>query len=202
MAIVNKKPARRVGVGAQYLCFGDPEINIPYETEIIKNETVTSIEVADGGGGENVWASNKIYDVDKSGDTTTLTVENLAFDPKDLARIKGERVDGAFTFSSNLDEGEHFAYGIVYPKKTGFVRFVWYPRCIVTEVTDSAQTMDDSGPNSQNPTLTIQTLPFNDNGEYRVIYDTEMLNAGETAMAEEDFFAQVLTEVPAVVPEP
>lgn len=191
-----KKPFRRVGVGAQYMCFGDPVDNIPYDTEIVKNETVTSIETSEGGSPENVWASNKIYDVDKSGDTPVLSVENVAFDPGDLSRAKGEKRTGAFAVSSNLDEGEHFAYGIVYPKKSGHYRYVWYPRCTMTEITDAAQTMDDGGPNTQNPSSTIQTLPFNDAGEYRVTYDTDVVAEPDTVMTEAEFFTQVLTEVP------
>lgn len=196
MAITTKKPMRKIGVGAQYICFGDPYENIPYETDVIKNNTVTTIETSDASGSENVWASNMIYDVDMSGDTTSLTVENVAFDTKDLARLRGERLEDGFIVSSNMDQGEHFAYGIVYPKRNGFKKFVWYPRCALTEVTDSAQTMDDSGPNSQNPECTIQTLPFNDQGEYRVVYDTETLATGTTPMTEEEFFAAPITVVP------
>ncbi|MDL2318222.1 hypothetical protein LJC74_03885 [Eubacteriales bacterium OttesenSCG-928-A19] len=194
MAGKTKKPMRRVGVGAQYTCFGDPLESIPFESDITKNETVTSIETNEGGSPENVWASNKIYDVDKSGDAPVLNMENLAFDPGDLARMKGKRREGAFLISGTLDEGEKFARGIVYPKKNGHVTYVWYPRCVLTEVSDAAQTMDDGGPNTQNPSSTIQVLPFNDENEYRVEYDTELLAEGETPLTEEEFFAAVLTE--------
>lgn len=193
MSTNTKKPFRRVSVGAQYMCFGDPTDNIPFEADVIKNETVTSIETTEGGSSTNVYASGKIYDVDKAGQAPTLKVENVAFDPVDLARAKGQRRAGAFTVSGQFDEGEHFAYGIVYRKKGGHYRFVWYPRCTLTESTDSAKTMDDNGPSSDNPQSTIQTLPFDDAGEYRIAYDTDMVLEGETPLTEAEFFESVLT---------
>lgn len=201
MPPTTKKPMRRVGVGAQYMCFGDPMDNKPYDDTITKNETVTSIETNEGGSAENVWASNKIYDVDKSGETPILNVENVALDPADLARAKGRKRSGAFTSGSQHDEGDKFAYGIVYPKRNGHYRYVWYPRCTLTEVSDSAQTMDDGGPNTQNPSSTIQTLPFNDEGEYDIAYDSDLLAEGETALTEEEFFSEVRTTFPEEVPE-
>ena len=202
MSAKTKKPFRRVGVGAQYQCFGDPLNNIPYDEEIIKNETVTSIETTEGGGTTNVYASNKVYDVDKSREAPSMSVENVAFDPEDLARAKGERRQGAFIVSNQNDEPAHFAYGIVFPKRGGHFRFVWYPRCVLTEVSDAAQTMDDSGPNTQNPQSTIQTLPFNSAGDFRIMYETDMVAAGKPVMTEEEFFKEVLTEIPTMPEEP
>lgn len=197
MAITPIKPFRRVGVGAQYVCFFDPEqtgLTTAYESGVTKCKTVQSIETNEERSTEPVYASNEEYDVDTVSTPPKLSVENVAFPPSVLARMRGNNVSGAFVVHSIFDDGEYFAHGVVYPKKGGHKKYVWYPKCKLTSNSDSAQTKDGGGSNSQNTKTEIQTFSFNNSGDYKVEYDTELLTGAATVMTEEEFFAQPITE--------
>ena len=66
------------------------------------------------------------------------------------------------------DEGEYFAIGIVYPKKSGHFTYEWYPKCKLAEITKDAQSKDSGGINSQDKSLTIAVSAFNDEGDYSI----------------------------------
>ena len=195
MAINNVKPMRRVGVGAQYLCFhtepGEGGV-LNFETDVSKMKTVASIETSEESSTEPVYGSNEVYETDVSNEPPTLAVESLAFPPLLLARMRGNKVKDGFITRNTYDEGEYFAYGVTYPKKSGKVKYVWYPKCKLVSMTDAAQTKDKSGPNTQNPKATIQVETFNDAGDFQIEYDTELLADGATTITEDKFYEKPL----------
>lgn len=195
MAINNVKPMRRVGVGAQYLCFhtepGEGGV-LNFETDVSKMKTVASIETSEESSSEPVYGSNEVYETDVSNEPPTLAVESLAFPPLLLARMRGNKVKDGFITRNTYDEGEYFAYGVTYPKKSGKVKYVWYPKCKLVSMTDAAQTKDKSGSNTQNPKATIQVETFNDAGDFQIEYDTELLADGATAITEDKFYEKPL----------
>lgn len=84
MAIVNSKPMRRVGVGAQYICFWEKEQTdnqIAFAANVTKLKTVASIQTTEERSESKVFGSNEVYDVDTSVTPPKMTVENLAFPP-------------------------------------------------------------------------------------------------------------------------
>ena len=195
MAINNVKPMRRVGVGAQYLCFhtepGEGGV-LNFETDVSKMKTVASIETSEESSTEPVYGSNEVYETDVSNEPPTLAVESLAFPPLLLARMRGNKVKDGFITRNTYDEGEYFAYGVTYPKKSGKVKYVWYPKCKLVSMTDAAQTKDKSGSNTQNPKATIQVETFNDAGDFQIEYDTELLADDATAITEDKFYEKPL----------
>lgn len=201
MAIQTLKPYRRVGVGAQYVCFhGEPEEDgtPTFEATVDKLKTVSTIETTEERSAQKVFASNEEYDTDVSSEPPTIAVDNVAFPPLDLARMRGNSVSGGYITHSTFDEGEHFAYGVVFPKKSGKFTFVWYPKCKMVSNSDSAQTKDSSSPNSQARKIEIQTFTFNENGNYKIEYDYELLAAGVPPVTEAEFFATpLLAPIPA-----
>lgn len=201
MAINNVKPMRRVGVGAQYLCFhtepGEGGV-LNFETDVSKMKTVASIETSEESSTEPVYGSNEVYETDVSNEPPTLAVESLAFPPLLLARMRGSKVKDGFVTRNTYDEGEYFAYGVTYPKKSGKAKYVWYPKCKLVSMTDAAQTKDKSGPNTQNPKATIQVETFNEAGDFQIEYDTELLAGDTTAITEDAFFtAPLLAPMPS-----
>lgn len=193
MAIVDRKPARRVGVGNMYLCFHNRESDtISFEETVERLKTLTSITIDDAAEVENVFGSNEIYDADSSGAAPAITMSALALTPTQKARMKGNTVSNGYILSSTYDDGEYFAYGVVYPKRNGHFSYVWYPKCKAVSISDEAQTRDDDGINSQAPEVNIQTYPFDDTGKYKVEYDTELLETGATRVTEAAFFAAPL----------
>lgn len=193
--IKTQKPLRAVGVGAQYNCFtsNGPEAVNGYEPEVTKLNTVTSIDTTESRTVTPVYASNMIYDEDVTSQAPALAIANVAFPPRIIARMKGQRVEGGFVIGSTDDVGEYFAHGVVYPKRSGHVRFVWYPHCLLVDANSSAQTATQDSSNAQDQTINIQAYPFNEEGEYKVEYDTELLDVDTTPMTEAEFFAAVLT---------
>ena len=90
MAIVNSKPMRRVGVGAQYICFWEKEQTdnqIAFAANVTKLKTVASIQTTEERSESKVFGSNEVYDVDTSVTPPKMTVENLAFPPIVLATM-------------------------------------------------------------------------------------------------------------------
>lgn len=196
MAIVNSNPMRRVGVGAQYICFWEKEQTdnqIAFAANVTKLKTVASIQTTEERSESKVFGSNEVYDVDTSVTPPKMTVENLAFPPIVLATMRGNEIKNGFVVHSTYDEPGYFAYGVVFPKKSGKTNFVWYPKCKLVSASDAANTKDDSGPNTQNRSVEIQSFTFDDKGSYKVEYDTELLS-GDTdpQITEEKFFEKPL----------
>lgn len=196
MAITTKAPMRSVGVGAQYICMSTgfaAETGVPtYATDITKLNTVTKIDTTETRSMTKVHASNRVYDEDVVILPPTHAVENVAFPPATLAAMKGITPANGFEMPSTYDVAGYFAHGIVYPKKNGHFRYVWYPLCKLVDANNSAQTADDSGPQAQPRTVNIQTYTFDDEGHWEVAYDTEYLGESDTPVTEAEFFAAPL----------
>ena len=107
MAIVNSKPMRRVGVGAQYICFWEKEQSddqIAFAANVTKLKTVASIQTTEERSESKVFGSNEVYDVDTSVTPPKMTVENLAFPPIVLATMRGNEIKNGFVVHSTYDE--------------------------------------------------------------------------------------------------
>ena len=94
MAIVNSKPMRRVGVGAQYICFWEKEQTdnqIAFAANVTKLKTVASIQTTEERSESKVFGSNEVYDVDTSVTPPKMTVEN--FTPKNGGGKSGVPAD-------------------------------------------------------------------------------------------------------------
>lgn len=196
--IVTNKPFRNVGIGNLYYCFARDIEKLLYENQIHKAPILKSIGTTENSNSEEVYASNSVYDVDTSTSGIQLSISAIAFSPLHRARMKGNKVNKGFIVKNINDEGEYFAIGIVYPKKSGHATYEWYPKCKLSEITKDAQTRDSGGSNAQDKNLTILAAVFNDDGDYGVEYDTELLEDGEVALTEAEFFSQVRTEYPTV----
>ena len=193
MAITTQKPYRNIGVGALYQCFEDSEGTNGYSSDVYKSEALVKIGVSDQGKVTPVFGSSKVYDNDVIASPPTLAVEVLAYDPANLARMRGNAVSGGFVTHNRYDEGEYFAQGVVYPKRGGHFEYVWYPKCRMIDTSKDHETATKDSFNSQNRTVNIQVYEFNDEGDWQIEYDTELLDTGATALTEAEFFAAVLT---------
>lgn len=200
----NQKPFRRVGVGSQYICFQDTEVpgtDLSFEDDVYRLKTIASVETTEERTANPVYGSNEEYDTDIISEPPRIAVDNLAFPPAILARMRGNKVEDGFVVHSTFDEGEMFAYGVVFPKKGGKYQFVWYPKCKMVSISDSAQTKDAGGPNTQNRKVEIQASTFNDDGDFKVEYDYELLGSDDTPKTEEQFFAKpLLAPITAATP--
>lgn len=194
--IVKNKPFRNVGIGNLYYCFARDIENLLFETTIHKAPTLKTIGTTENSNKEEVWGSNAVYDTDVSVSEISLSISVIAFLPLHRARMKGHKVNNGFVIKNLGDEGEYFAIGVVYPKKSGHFTFEWYPKCKLAEMTKDAQTKDSGGINSQDKSLTIAVSAFNDAGDYSIEYDTELLEEGATVLTEDEFFSVVRTEYP------
>ena len=190
--MVTKKPKIKETVGAQYYAFNTPtesgEFSSTYE-ETIKTETVKSIGTTENGESTPVKASGKDYITVNSTENVELEVEVVAFDPTDLAKMRGETVDssGLISFGHSANR-PYFAYGKVVKKNGGGIRFDWYPKCQLVENTDDINTREDTF-SEQNDTVTIRAYAFNDAGDIKNYVDNEMSNYPED-LTEEKFFAK------------
>lgn len=194
--IVKNKPFRNVGIGNLYYCFTKDIEKLLFETTIHKAPTLKTIGTTENSNKEEVWASNAVYDTDVSVSEISLSISVIAFSPLHRARMKGHKVENGFIKKNLSDEGEYFAIGIVYPKKSGHFTYEWYPKCKLAEITKDAQSKDSGGINSQDKSLTIAVSAFNDEGDYSIEYDTELLEEGATVLTEDEFFSIVRTEHP------
>lgn len=193
MAIITQKPFRNVGVGALYQCFADSAGTNGYSDDVYKSEALVKIGVSEQGGVTPVYGSNKVYDNDVISSPPTLAIEALAYDPANLARMRGNAVSGGFVTRNRYDEGEYFAQGVVYPKRGGHFVYVWYPKCRMIDTSKDHETATKDSPSSQNRTVNVQAYEFNDAGDWQIEYDTELLAEGATPLTEAEFFTAVQT---------
>ena len=96
MAITTKKPAEKLTVGAQYICFdtaSDGTYSGTYAEDVTCLPTVTQVEVTDTGDDFKDYASGDVY---ASGTRTMykqIKTTNLAFEDALIAKMKGDVVD-------------------------------------------------------------------------------------------------------------
>ena len=104
MAITEKRPSTKYTVGAQYICFNeDPEWDSSeFETDVIKLPTVVDVNVADNSDSYQSYASGEVYESDTIVTYKELSVTQLAFDEKTIARMKGDTVDEGIIMSGGV----------------------------------------------------------------------------------------------------
>ena len=193
MAITEKRPSTKYTVGAQYICFNeDPEWDSSeFETDVIKLPTVVNVTVADNSDSYQSYASGEVYESDTIVTYKELSVTQLAFDEKTIARMKGDTVDEGIIMSGGVKTRPYFAYGLPIIKKDGTMDMRWYPKCKLVDNSDATATSTDSH-SDQTDSLTIRAYGFDatQNQEVKVL-TAETANAGITEAA--FFAAPVLT---------
>lgn len=191
--MVTKKPKIKQSVGSQYYAFNTPtedgEFNPSTYEETIKTNTVKSIGVTENSDSTVVKASGIDYESVSSTENVELEVEVVAFDPDDLAKMRGEDVDeGGLMSSGSSTQRPYFAYGKVVNKVGGGFRYEWYPKCQLVENTDDIATQEESF-SEQNDTVTIRCYAFDDKGHVRNYVDSEASNFPD-GLTEEKFFTK------------
>ena len=193
MAITEKRPSTKYTVGAQYICFNeDPEWDSSeFETDVIKLPTVVDVTAADNSDSYQSYASGEVYESDTIVTHKELSVTQLAFDEKTIARMKGDTVDEGIIMSGGVKTRPYFAYGLPIIKKDGTMDMRWYPKCKLVDNSDATATSTDSH-SDQTDSLTIRAYGFDatQNQEVKVL-TAETANAGITEAA--FFAAPVLT---------
>ena len=186
-----KKPKIKETVGAQYYAFNTPSVDGEFDSstyeETIKTETVKSIGTTENSESTTVKASGKDYETVSQTENVELEVEVVAFDPDDLARMRGENVDaGGLISSGRTATRPYFAYGKVVKKVGKGFRYDWYPKCQLVENTDDISTKEESF-SEQNDTVTIRAYAFNEEGDVKNYVDSDSKNF-PTGLTEEKFF--------------
>ena len=147
MAITEKRPSTKYTVGAQYICFNeDPEWDASeFETDVIKLPTVVDVTAADNSDSYQSYASGEVYESDTIVTHKELSVTQLAFDEKTIARMKGDTVDEGIIMSGGVKTRPYFAYGVPIIKKDGTRDMRWYPKCKLVDNSDSTATSIPTG---------------------------------------------------------
>ncbi|MFR1687997.1 MAG: phage tail protein [Massilimicrobiota timonensis] len=195
MSIVTKRPPIKETVGAQYYCFatkkeGSTEFTGEYEEEIIRTDTVKSVNVSEESENTPIYASGEIYDTVNDAASHSIEVETVAVVAEDLDRMRGDIVSEAgLVYTPTAPERPYFAYGKVVKLRGGNVRYDWYPKCKLVENSDENQTREESF-SEQNETQTITAYPF-DGKNIKVKYESSSQKLDW--MTEEIFFSKVIT---------
>jgi hypothetical protein len=196
MSITNKKPMIKETVGALYYDFNTPTENGEYNPETYEEEVVKSNVVKNIGTTENaesvvVRASGEDYETVSQNQYIDMAVEVVAFDPKDLARMRADTIGKTgLNRSGRTARRPFFAYGKVKKMVGGGVEYAWYPKCQLIENTDDIGTKEESF-SEQNDTVTIRAYAYNKEGDKKTYVNSEMDNFPE-GMTEEKFFAKPL----------
>ena len=197
MAITEKRPSTKYTVGAQYICFNTGETDwdaASWDSDVLKLPTVVDIDVADNSDSYQSYASGEVYESDTIVTYKELSVTQLAFDEKTIARMKGDTVDEGIIMSGGVKTRPYFAYGLPIIKKDGTMDMRWYPKCKLVDNSDATATSTDSH-SDQTDSLTIRAYGFDatQNQEVKVLTG-ETANAGIT---EAVFFAAPVLTVAA-----
>ena len=202
MAITNKKPARKQTVGALYYDFATDIEAMTFAGAPTKSEVVKTISTTENEESEPIYASGKVYDTPTLRSSDEIEVEVVAFDPDDVAKMKGDTIDvSGLVLSGGAKTKPYFAFGKVVIKTGGHFRYQWFPKCQLITKSDETST-SESSPAEQNDSLTISALPFDAAGNTNVYVDSEM-TAFPEGLTEELFFTQVVHSpgtMPAVTP--
>lgn len=188
-----KRPMVKETVGSQYYAFNTPsesgEFNPSTYEQTIKTDTVKSIGTTENSESATIKASGKDYTTVSQSSNVELAVEVIAFDPDDLAKMRGDIIDESGLISSGRNaERPYFAYGKVVKKVGGGVRYDWYPKCQLVENTDDIATKEENF-SEQNDTVTIRAYAFNEFGDIKNYVDSEATNFPE-GLTEEKFFTK------------
>lgn len=188
-----KRPMIKETVGALYLAFNimndNGEFDIEQYEETIKSEIVKKIGTTENAESTVVRASGGDYVTASQTSSVEHSVEVIAFDPEDIAKMRGDLIGKYGVTSGRSSQRPYFAFGKVVKKIGGGVEYVWYPKCQLTENTDDIETSEDTF-SEQNDTLTIKAYSYNSEGDKSYRINNEMSNFPE-GVTEELFFNSV-----------
>lgn len=194
----NKKPKMIESVGALHYAFNTPdasgEFNLGTYGDITRSPIIKKVSVEPEEETVTVRASGEDYDQVSQTSKIGLEFEAVAFDPEDLARAKGERIDdGGLVLGGSSSPRPFLAIGYPVTKIGDGYTLKWYPKCKLTENSEEASTSETSF-SEQNPTIHFDAYAFNDKGDKFVYLDTEMSKFPE-GMTIEKFFSKVITSM-------
>lgn len=196
MPITNRKPMIKETVGGMYYNFNTPNENgdynpSVYEEEVYKCNNIKNISTTENAESVVVRASGEDYETVSQNQYIDMAVEVVAFDPKDLARMRADTIGTTgLNRSGRTARRPFFAYGKVKKMVGGVVEYAWYPKCQLIENTDDIATKEESF-SEQNDTVTIRAYAYNKEGDKKTYVNSEMDNFPE-GLTEEKFFAKPL----------
>lgn len=193
--ITQKKPMLIESVGALYYAFNKMtetgEYNSAEYDATIKSNVVKKIGTTDNSESTTIRASGEDYEVVNQVSSIENSVEVVAIDPEDLAKMKGEDVDASgLVLGGAPAKRPFFAFGKVVKKVGEGLQFVWYPKCQLVENTEEASTSEETY-SEQNTTITIKAFSFDDKGHKKVYVDSETKNF-PAGLTEQNFFESVI----------
>lgn len=198
MSIQTKKPMVKETVGALYYAFNTPSDNkdfdaSKYSETVVRKDVVKNIGTTENAEAVVVRASGRDYTTVSQNESIEMAVEVVAFDPEDLAKMRGDIIaTGGLNRSGRTATRPFFAFGKVVKKLGGAVEYAWYPKCQLVENTDDISTKEESF-SEQNDTVTIKAYSFNEEGDKKTFVNSEMQNFPE-GLTEEKFFAAPILE--------
>ncbi len=199
MAIQTKKPMIKETVGGMYYNFNTPTANGEYNPETYEESTnkcnnIKNISTTENAESVVIKASGEDYETVSQNENIDMAVEVVAFDKKDLAKMRADIIgEKGLNRSGRTSRRPFFAFGKVVKKVGGGVEYAWYPKCQLVENTDDIATKEKSF-SEQNDTVTIRAYSYNNEGDKKVYVDSEMDNFPE-GLTEEKFFAKpILTD--------
>ena len=194
-SIIIKKPKMKESVGSMYYSFNKPASGVTfdassYEDEIVKTDVVKNIGVTENLESQVVRASGEDYETVNKTSSEELEVEIVAFDPDDLAKMRGETIySNGLMQSGDEQERPFFAFGKVVKKIGGGFQYVWYPKCQLIENSDDIATSEESF-SEQNDKVKIKAYKF-DKKHIKNHIDSDSANFPE-GLTEEKFFSKVI----------
>ena len=200
MAITKKTPAVKLTVGSQYICMNtmdsDNNWTETFASDVTELPTVVNVEVTDNSDSYEVYASGAVYDADTPITSQDISEENVAFPAILLAGLRGEEVDSTgVTQGGGFGVRPFFAYGMAIKRKDGSWEYRWYPKCKLTDNSDSTETSEATH-KDQNETITIRAYGYDDDGHTYVRAITS--ESGMANMTAAAFFAAPLLTIAAV----
>lgn len=194
MSIQTKKPMVKETVGGMYYNFNTPTETGDYNPETYEANTskcnnIKNISTTENAESVSIKASGEDYETVSQNSYIDMAVEVVAFDPKDLAKMRADIIgEGGLNRSGRTARRPFFAYGKVKKMVGGAVEYAWYPKCQLIENTDDIATKEESF-SEQNDTVTIRAYSYNEEGDKKVYVNSEMDNFPQN-LTEEKFFAK------------
>lgn len=191
-----KRPKMIETVGALNYAFNVPsedgEFNSATYEDVVCSPVIKKVSVEPESETAIVRASGEDYDQVSQTSKIGLEFETVAFDPEDLAKAKGEKIEECgLVLGGSSTPRPFLAIGYPVIKVGGGYALKWYPKCKLTENSEEASTSETSF-SEQNPTVHFDAYAFNDAGDKFVYLDTEMSNFPQ-GMTKEKFFSKVIT---------
>ena len=196
-----KKPMIKESVGSLYYAFNKGENNVFDASkwdETVNSPVIKNINRTENGDSTPVKSSGIDYTTVSQTASEDIQIEVVAFNPDDLARLRGESVDeGGLILSGRTSERPYIALGFPVLKVGGGVKYVSMaclgglaPRYILA---DEIATKEESF-SEQNDTLTFRAYAFNDTNDKKSYVDSESTSFPE-GLTEEKFFTKpILTK--------